>query len=96
MRNHFEEWERGLLCELWHRVELRILDNREKSPAWLLHQTQVELQRMQMEYRPRIAVGKGTVVEGSTALLKNRAAELAERSDERWYQRHGDSPKPIG
>ena len=95
MRQHFEEWERGLLCELWHRVELRILDTRERTPSWLLHQMQVELQRMRMEYRPQIAVGTGRVIDGTTGLLKLRAAGLAEQSDARWYRRHGSGPKPI-
>jgi hypothetical protein len=57
MRSKFEEWETGLLCQLWHRVELRVLDERAKTPQWLMKQVSRELKHMQMEYTPN---GLGT------------------------------------
>jgi hypothetical protein len=53
MRSKFEEWETGLLCQLWHRVELRALDDRARTPQWLMKQVSRELRHMQMEYMPR-------------------------------------------
>jgi hypothetical protein len=51
MRNTLEQWERGLLCELWNRAELAILDDRAKTPQYAMRMVDRELRKMQLEYR---------------------------------------------
>lgn len=52
MRNTLEPWERGLLCELWNRTELAVLDDRPKTPQYVMRQFDRTLRKMQLEYRP--------------------------------------------
>lgn len=58
MRNKLEAWESGVLCELWHRVELNVLDEKPRTPQHLLKQVGRELRDMQWEYKPRVEQGK--------------------------------------
>ena len=51
MRNTLEQWEKGLLCELWNRAELAILDDRAKTPQYAMRMVDRELRKMQLEYR---------------------------------------------
>lgn len=57
MRNQLEPWESGILCQLWHRVELNILDERPKTPQHLLRKVGRELRDMQWEYKPTAQPG---------------------------------------
>ena len=50
MRSTLDAWEKGLLCELWNRVELRILDNPPRTQARLLRLVDNELQDMRWHY----------------------------------------------
>ena len=52
MRNTLEPWETGLLCELWNRTELAVLDDRPKTPQYVMRMFDRTLRKMQMEYRP--------------------------------------------
>ena len=51
MRNTLEQWEKGVLCELWNRAELAILDDRAKTPQYAMRMVDRELRKMQLEYR---------------------------------------------
>ena len=52
MRSTLEQWERGLLCELWNRAELALLDDRPKTPQYALRMVDRELRKVRLEYRP--------------------------------------------
>lgn len=60
MRSKLEPWESGILCQLWHRVEVNILDERPKTPNHLLRQVGRELRDLQWEYKPKAEPGKGS------------------------------------
>ena len=47
-----------MLCELWNRAELAILDDRAKTPQYAMRMVDRELRKMQLEYR-RTAMGVG-------------------------------------
>ena len=59
MRSELEMWEKGLLCSLWHRVELDLMDNHAKTPTYLLRVVKRRLEEMQWEVRPTISPGQG-------------------------------------
>ena len=61
MRNTLEQWEKGVLCELWHRAELAILDDRARTPQYTMRMVDRELRKMQLEYR-RETLDFGTAV----------------------------------
>ena len=58
MRNTLEEWEKGLLCELWNRTELAVLDDRPKTPQYVMRMFDRTLRKMQLEYRPSLETFK--------------------------------------
>ena len=51
MRNTLEPWETGLLCELWNRTELAVLDDKPKTPQYVMRLFDRTLRKMQLEYR---------------------------------------------
>ena len=51
MRNELEPWETGVLCELWNRTELAVLDDRPKTPQYVMRVFDRTLRQMQLEYR---------------------------------------------
>ena len=51
MRSRLEGWETGLLCELWNRTELAVLDDRPKTPQYVMRTFDRILRKMQIEYR---------------------------------------------
>lgn len=51
MRNKLEAWEKGLFCELWNRTELAVLDDRPKTPQYVMRTFDRILRKMQIEYR---------------------------------------------
>lgn len=54
MRSRLEPWESGVLCELWNRAELAVLNDRPKTPQYVMRVFDRELRRMQLEYRKSI------------------------------------------
>ena len=40
-----------MLCELWNRAELALLDDRAKTPQYAMRMVDRELRKMQLEYR---------------------------------------------
>ena len=59
MRSELSPWEKGLLCSLWHRVELDLMDNPEKTPGRLLQLVKRKTEEMQWECRRSISPGQG-------------------------------------
>ena len=60
MRSKLEPWDKGLLCQLWHRVELNLMDERPRTPSHLLRTMGRELKDMQWEHRPSLSPGQTT------------------------------------
>jgi len=60
MRTKLEPWEIGILCELWHRVEVNILDDRPRTQMHLLRQVGRELRDMQLQYKPKAEPGNSS------------------------------------
>ena len=58
MRSQMEPWERGMLCQLWHRAELIILDQRPRTPQHLLKEMARVVSDMQWEYKPTVTPGR--------------------------------------
>ena len=59
MRSELSPWEKGLLCSLWHRVELDLMDSKEETPQALLRTVSRRLEEMRWEIRPTISPGQG-------------------------------------
>ena len=60
MRRELEPWEKSLLCQLWNRVEINLLDERAKRPEHCLRMVDRVLKEMQWECRPKLRPGRVT------------------------------------
>ena len=60
MRSKLEPWETALLCQLWHGVEVNLMDEMPKTPAHLLRVVKRRLEELQWEVKPRLRPGHGT------------------------------------
>lgn len=74
MRNQLEPWERGILCSLWHRAELTLMDERAKTPQHLLKVMDKVVRDMRWEYKPKPLVGQShTPIDDKEAAARIKA-----------------------